>query len=147
MVRIIFDNKDLLLRPEIFADILIKSDVKKSVVVIPSEAVVRSGNRSQVFIVKDQGKFEPREVTLGVNSDGRVVVMSGLNEGEEVVTSSQFLVDSESKLNEATAKMRKACASDSPQSDAMASDDESPASMENDKKLMDEMSSEGHSHD
>ena len=104
-VRLIFDNEELLLRPDMFADISIASDSQKDVVVIPSEAVIRSGNRTQAFVVRSPGKFEPRIVRLGIESDGRVVVLAGVSAGEEVVTSAQFLIDSESKLREATAKM------------------------------------------
>jgi Cu(I)/Ag(I) efflux system membrane fusion protein len=106
-VRIVFDNKEMLLRPDMFADVTIKSDRHKNSVVIPSEAVVRSGNRIQVFVVREPGKFEPRIVTLGIESNGQVAVLSGIEAGDEVVTSAQFLVDSESKLREATAKMMK----------------------------------------
>jgi membrane fusion protein, copper/silver efflux system len=95
-VRLIFDNKDFLLRPDMFADILIYSDTQKSAIVIPSEAVLRSGSRSVVFVVRGPGKFEPRDVTLGIESSGQVTVLKGLDNGEEVVTSAQFLVDSES---------------------------------------------------
>jgi Cu(I)/Ag(I) efflux system membrane fusion protein len=104
-VRLVFDNADLLLRPDMFSELSIFSDTRDNAVVIPSESVVRSGGKPQVFIVREPGKFEPREVTLGVESDGRVEVISGVSEGEEVVTSAQFLVDSESKLREAAAKM------------------------------------------
>lgn len=107
-VRLVFDNEERLLRPDMFADVLIHSDTQEDVIVIPSEAVVRSGGRTQTFVVREPGKFEPRLVTLGVESQGKVSVMKGLSEGEEVVTSAQFLVDSESKLREATAKMLKA---------------------------------------
>jgi Cu(I)/Ag(I) efflux system membrane fusion protein len=74
-------------------------------VVIPVEAVVRSGVKNQVFVVQGAGKFEPREITTGLSSDGNVTVLKGLKAGEEVVTSAQFLIDSESKLREATEKM------------------------------------------
>lgn len=104
-VRIVFDNKDLLLRPDMFAEVTIKSDAQKNAVVIPAEAIIRSGNQAQAFVVRGPGKFEPRLVKLGVESDGQVAVLEGVNAGEEVVTSAQFLVDSESKLREATAKM------------------------------------------
>lgn len=104
-VRLVFDNKDLLLRPEMFAEVNIHSDVQRDVVVIPAEAIIRSGNSEQVFIVKGQGKYEPRSVRLGNESHGKVAVLSGLRPGEEVVTSAQFLIDSESKLREATEKM------------------------------------------
>jgi Cu(I)/Ag(I) efflux system membrane fusion protein len=107
-VRIVFDNADLLLRPGMFTEVSILSDTRDKSVVVPSESVVRSGGKPQVFVVREPGKFEPRKVTLGIESDGQIEVISGVNEGEEVVTSAQFLVDSESKLREATAKMMNA---------------------------------------
>lgn len=104
-VRLIFDNSELLLRPDMFAEIHIQADTLEAVVVIPAEAVIRSGERTQVFVVRGPGKFEPRIVTLGIESEGRVAILAGIDAGEEVVTSAQFLVDSESKLREANAKM------------------------------------------
>ncbi len=104
-VRLVFDNRELLLRPDMFAEVSIKSDKQNNAVVIPAEAVIRSGGRPQVFVVRAPGKFEPRFVKLGVESSGEVAVLDGISAGEEVVTSAQFLVDSESKLREATAKM------------------------------------------
>jgi Cu(I)/Ag(I) efflux system membrane fusion protein len=104
-VRLVFDNADLALRPDMLADVSIKADTQPDAIVIPSEAVVRSGNRAQVFVVRGPGKFEPRKVELGIDSQGEVAILSGLSAGDEVVTSSQFLIDSESKLREATAKM------------------------------------------
>lgn len=106
-VRMVFDNPDFLLKPDMFAEITIFAGKQLNVLVIPSEAVIRSGSRNQVFVVRAPGKFEPRQVTLGLASNGKVTVISGLKEGEEVVTSGQFLIDSESKLREATAKMLK----------------------------------------
>ena len=107
-VRMVFDNSELLLRPDMFADVRIKADAQSDAIVIPAEAVIRSGDRTQVFIVRGPGKFEPRIVTLGLESDGLVSVLVGVKAGDEVVTSAQFLVDSESKLREATAKMMEA---------------------------------------
>jgi Cu(I)/Ag(I) efflux system membrane fusion protein len=104
-VRLVFDNRELLLRPDMFAEVSIQSDTLDSTVVIPAEAVIRSGDRTQVFVVRGPGKFEPREVKLGIESGGQVAVLDGITAGDEVVTSAQFLVDSESKLREATAKM------------------------------------------
>jgi Cu(I)/Ag(I) efflux system membrane fusion protein len=103
--RLVFDNPDRLLRPEMFADVLIRTSTEPNALVIPAEAVVRSGLTNQVFVVRAPGRFEPRVVELGVESEGRVSVLEGLAEGEEVVTSGQFLIDSESKLREAAAKM------------------------------------------
>lgn len=104
-VRLVFDNPELLLRPDMFADLVIRSDMQEEAVVIPSEAVVRSGSMNRVFVVTAPGKFEPRPVKLGLESEGRVVVLEGVTAGEELVTSAQFLLDSESKLREAAGKM------------------------------------------
>ncbi len=111
-VRLEFDNPDLLLKPDMFADVTIKAQQQLKAITIPEEAIVRSGQREQVFIVRDSGKFEPREVKPGLNSDGMVQILEGITAGEEVVTSSQFLIDSESKLRESTAKMFEAINAD-----------------------------------
>lgn len=107
-VRIEFQNKDLLLKPDMFAEVSIKARRQINAVVVPAEAVVRSGTREQVFIVRAPGKFEPREVKLGVTTDGMTQIVEGVKVGEEVVSSALFLIDSESKLREATAKMLEA---------------------------------------
>ena len=104
-VRLEFDNSDLSLKPGMFSNVVLFTNPQQNIVVIPDEAIVRSGSREQVFVVREPGKFEPREVTLGISADGLVQIVKGVNEGEYVVTSSQFLIDSESKLREATAKM------------------------------------------
>jgi Cu(I)/Ag(I) efflux system membrane fusion protein len=104
-VRIVFENKNFRLRPEMLADVKIYADVQHDVLVIPAEAVVRSSDETQVFVDRGEGKYEPRTVRLGVSSGNEVVVLSGLEQAEKVVTSAQFLIDSESKLNEATSKM------------------------------------------
>lgn len=104
-VRVVFDNVDRLLRPDMFAEVTIYTDTQENAIVIPAEAVVRSGDRTQAFVVREPGKFEPRDIKTGIESGGLVTILEGVSVGEEVVTSAQFLVDSESKLREATAKM------------------------------------------
>ncbi len=104
-VRVVFENTNFKLRPEMLADIKIHADVQHDVLVIPTEAVVRSSDETQVFVDRGEGKYEPRTVRLGVSSGNQVVVLSGLGQAEKVVTSAQFLIDSESKLNEAISKM------------------------------------------
>ena len=104
-VRIVFDNTNFKLRPEMLADLKIHADFQHDVLVIPTEAVVRSSDETQVFVDRGEGKYEPRTVRLGVSSGNQVVVLSGLGQAEKVVTSAQFLIDSESKLNEAISKM------------------------------------------
>jgi Cu(I)/Ag(I) efflux system membrane fusion protein len=104
-VRLVFPNPDGLLKPDMFADVTVHADRRVDVLAIPSEAVVRSGARDQVFVVRGPGRFEPRPVTLGLTSGGWAQILKGLEPGDRVVTSAQFLIDSESKLREATAKM------------------------------------------
>ncbi len=107
-VRLELDNPEGLLRPEMFADVTIAADAREGVLLVPSEAIVRTGERALLFVVREPGKFEPREVTLGLTAEGKTQILEGVKEGEEVVTSAQFLIDSESKLREATAKMMEA---------------------------------------
>jgi len=104
--RLEFDNADLLLKPDMFADVTIHASPQENAVVVPSEAVVRSGLREQVFLVRAPGKFEPREVVVGLSGGGLTEIRSGLEAGDRVVVSAQFLIDSESKLSEAAAKMQ-----------------------------------------
>ena len=105
-LRLEFDNADLRLKPDMYADIRLKTHADKQGLLIPSEAVLRSGERNVVFVVKGGGKFTPREVTLGLSTDGGMIqAMAGLAPGDVVVTSGQFLLDSESKLQEAVHKM------------------------------------------
>ena len=104
-VRLVFDNAELLLKPDMFAEINIQAASQPDALVIPAEAVMRSGSGSQVFIALGAGRFEPRTIKTGLASDGDVAILDGLEAGEQVVTSAQFLIDSESNLREATAKM------------------------------------------
>jgi Cu(I)/Ag(I) efflux system membrane fusion protein len=103
--RLEFDNADSALKPEMFANVEVFANRQIDAVTIPAEAIVRTGTQEQVFIQRALGQFEPREVVVGVSESGKIQIISGLDEGEIVVTSSQFLIDSESKLKEATAKM------------------------------------------
>ena len=107
-IRMEFDNTELLLKPNMFANVTVHAGQRVEAVVVPSEAIVRSGSREQVFLVRGAGKFEPRNITVGLSADGFTQVLEGVEPGDEVVTSSQFLIDSESKLREATAKMLEA---------------------------------------
>ncbi len=122
-VRMEFDNRHGLLKPEMFADVTIHAGRQIDAVVVPEEAIVRSGSRELVFVVRAPGKFEPRVVEVGVSSGGMTQILSGVQPGEEVVTSAQFLIDSESKLREATAKMLKSAGKgDDRQAPATAAD-------------------------
>jgi Cu(I)/Ag(I) efflux system membrane fusion protein/cobalt-zinc-cadmium efflux system membrane fusion protein len=98
-------NPDRKLRPEMYANVEIRVQAVSGVVKVPDEAILHSGERSVLIVEKQKGYFEPREVTLGVSGEGYSQVIHGLNEGETIVLSSQFLIDSESNLQEAISKM------------------------------------------
>ena len=105
-IRLVFSNRDLELKPQMYANIRLSTSSEGSVLVIPDDAVIRSGERDVVFVALEGGKFEPREVTLGMEGrDGHVQATDGVSVGERVVTSAQFLIDSESRLQEAIQKM------------------------------------------
>ncbi|MGR9043708.1 MAG: efflux RND transporter periplasmic adaptor subunit [Gammaproteobacteria bacterium] len=147
-VRLAFDNSELLLKPDMYAQVAILASNQVDAVTIPSEAVVRSGTRNQVFVKRAPGKFEPRPVTLGLSSNGRVAVLEGLEAGEKVVTSAQFLIDSESKLREATAKMiAPDKAADSVNKDSMPTQRDAGAAAHSTDNGTNEARQGGHRHD
>ena len=105
-IRMEFSNPNLELKPGMYSNVIVKGRVIPDALVIPSEAVIRSGVRNIVFVARGKGKFEPRQVKLGEEGEnGLVRVISGLLPGEKVVTSAQFLLDSESRLQEAIQKL------------------------------------------
>jgi hypothetical protein len=106
-VRLEFENPGYFLKPGMFVSAQIQAELKPSVVLVPDSAVLRSGARNTVFIALDGGKFEARDVMLGLEAqDSLIQVLGGLSAGERIVTSGQFLLDSESQLREAIDKMR-----------------------------------------
>ena len=106
-VRLEFENPGYFLKPGMFASAQIRVELADSAVLAPDSAVLRSGSKNTVFVAVADGKFEAREVTLGVEAEaGMLQVLSGLKAGERLVTSGQFMLDSESQLNEAIEKMR-----------------------------------------
>ena len=96
-VRADIPNPNYVLKPQMFADAQLKVNYGVHVLV-PREAVMDSGNEQQVFVVREGNIFEPRKVTLGPVVDGNVAVLSGLKPGDKVVTSGNFLIDSESRM-------------------------------------------------
>jgi multidrug efflux pump subunit AcrA (membrane-fusion protein) len=105
-VRLEFDNPDLLLKPDMFANVTIETQTQEDVLAVPSEAILRSGQRTLAIVALGEGRFDPRPVELGIDGgEGFVEVTEGLREGERVVTSGQFLIDSESRLREAVQKL------------------------------------------
>jgi Cu(I)/Ag(I) efflux system membrane fusion protein len=105
-LRLAFENPTDELKPGMYATVLLKSALPGDTLAIPQEAVIDSGARKIVFVARGKGKFTPREVELGVEGDNfEVQVLEGLTEGEKIVVSGQFMLDSESRLREAVQKM------------------------------------------
>ncbi|MFA5057156.1 MAG: efflux RND transporter periplasmic adaptor subunit [Opitutaceae bacterium] len=113
--RMVLANPDLALRPGMFVDIRFETELSPSAVLVPDMAVLRSGEHNTVFVALAGGAFQPREVRLGARTgDNDYEVLSGLAAGERVVTSGQFLLDSESQLREAIQKMLRQTGNPSP---------------------------------
>jgi Cu(I)/Ag(I) efflux system membrane fusion protein len=105
-VRMEFHNPGYFLKPGMFATVELVSDLAPSALLVPDSAVLRSGQKNTVFIALPGGKFEARTVALGFSAENNQdQVLSGLSEGERIVTSGQFMLDSESQLREAIQKM------------------------------------------
>ncbi|MFQ5660887.1 MAG: efflux RND transporter periplasmic adaptor subunit [Gammaproteobacteria bacterium] len=104
-VRLEFENSNLALKPDMFADVTLHAGRKLDALVIPTAAIIRTGKIPKVFVQTGHGSFEPRSVRLGPEANDETEILSGVEEGERVVTSAQFLLDSESSLTEAAAKM------------------------------------------
>ena len=98
-------NRDRKLRSGMYATVVFRPPAAEAAVAVPSQAVLRTGERSVVIVALGDGRFAPREVTLGAAGEGYVQVLRGLSPGERIVTSSQFLIDSESNLKAAVQKM------------------------------------------
>jgi Cu(I)/Ag(I) efflux system membrane fusion protein len=101
-VRLEVDNRGGQLKPEMFADVALRSGAGTGLVV-PATAVVHGGERQIVFVEREDGSLEPRVVELGARAAAGLQVLQGLQEGERVVTSANFLLDSESSLRSALA--------------------------------------------
>jgi Cu(I)/Ag(I) efflux system membrane fusion protein len=107
-VRIELPNPAGLLRPAMFASALLKVGAGGTALAIPLSAVIDSGTQQRVLVQKEEGRFEPREVKLGVRGDDYVEVKEGVKEGERVVVAANFLIDSESNLKAALGGMQEA---------------------------------------
>jgi Cu(I)/Ag(I) efflux system membrane fusion protein len=104
-VRLRFDNEGAKLLPNMFARVVIDGVAIRNIVHVPREAVVRGGSSSRVVVDVGDGVFESRKVLVGIESGDRVAIRRGLKEGERVVVSAQFLIDSESNIDSALGRM------------------------------------------
>lgn len=101
--RIIIPNPKLALKPGMFANVEIKKNLGEAIVV-PDDAVIDTGVRRIVFVKVEKARFEPREIRVGPRVGNEFIVLSGIKEGETIVTSAHFLIDAESKFKAATEK-------------------------------------------
>ena len=105
-VRMEFHNPGFFLKPGMFATVELHAGAEPDALQVSDSAVLRSGDKNTVFVALEGGKFEPRTVVIGARGENDTYqVLSGLNEGDRVVTSGQFMLDSESQLREAIQKM------------------------------------------
>jgi hypothetical protein len=141
---LVFENThDFDLKPGMYANIVLSGKTIENAITVPSEAIIRSGQRSLVFVARGEGRFEPREVQegeIGGSSSNRTRILSGIQAGEEIVISAQFLIDSESRLQEAIQKMLSRSSSgpeDAQQSHLTDSDEFDPMADRSNESIMD----------
>ena len=103
-VRLDMDNPGLILKPDMYADVEFRVNLPVQLTV-PADAVLDAGERKTVFVDRGNGFLEPRQVKVGERMGDRIQILSGLNAGERIVTSGNFLIDSESQMKAAAAGM------------------------------------------
>ena len=139
-IRIDVNNQSGELKPEMFANVEIKGNDLGMSPVVPENSVIRSGMKNIVIIALGGGRFKPQEVKLGGYSDGYYQVLNGLSEGMKIVTSAQFLIDSESNLRSAIGQMQESGKPDT----TMQNMNDGKQKMEKGKEQMKEMKDEEH---
>lgn len=108
-VRMAFPNTGgFPLKPDMWANVVLRSEIARQGVAVPIQAVIRTGTADIALVALEGGRFEPRNLRLGAQAGDEFEVLDGLKEGERVVTSAQFLIDSESNLQAAIGKMTEA---------------------------------------
>jgi Cu(I)/Ag(I) efflux system membrane fusion protein len=104
-VRVELPNPNLRLRPGMFAQLRLHAGDDTPRLWVPSEAIIRTGTRNLVIVAADANRFEPTEVQIGAEAGGKTVILGGLKEGQDVVASGQFLIDSEASLRGVLARL------------------------------------------
>jgi Cu(I)/Ag(I) efflux system membrane fusion protein len=124
-VRVVVDNPGAKLAPGMFVTLRLASEEARRGLVVPSEAVIMTGERSVVVVARDDRGFDVAPVTVGTETDGRTVILDGLAEGQRIVLSGQFLIDSEASLRATVNRLQQ---SDSSEAEAKPKEAEPPES-------------------
>lgn len=104
-VRIVIENAQLKLAPGMFVSLEFIGNATEAQLAVPSEAVIMTGERNAVIVAREGGGFDVAEVIVGREADGRTAILSGLQEGQSIVISGQFLLDSEASLRSAVSRL------------------------------------------
>lgn len=104
-VRLRFENESRALRPNMFAQVVIHGDAIDNIVHVPRAAIIRGGTSNRIVVALGEGRFRSQTVSLGIESGDRVEIRSGLEAGDRIVTSAQFLIDSESSIDSALQRL------------------------------------------
>lgn len=104
-VRLRFDNPGERLKPNMYANVKIFGGPADNTIIIPLEALIRTGRRERVIVALGEGKFEARDVVSGIESGDFVEILNGIDEGDNVVVSGQFLIDSEASMRASITRM------------------------------------------
>ena len=104
-VRIRLDNPGQVLKPNMYADVTIYAEPKRKVLTVPRDSIISTGGSERVILAMGKGRFKPVTIRTGIETNDRVEVIDGLKEGDEIVLSSQFLIDSESSLRASILRM------------------------------------------
>lgn len=103
--RLVFQNRDEALKPDMYANVNIFAGPKDNVLIIPREALIKTGDEQRVIVALGEGRFKAEKVVAGMESGDYVEIVSGVHEGDRVVTSAQFLIDSEASLKASFSRM------------------------------------------
>ena len=104
-VRLVFDNPSEYLKPNMYASVKLFGNKKSNALSIPREALIRTGSSERVILALNEGHFQPVEVRAGIEAGERVEIIEGLHAGDKIVTSAQFLIDSEASFSGTAMRM------------------------------------------
>lgn len=104
-VRIVIDNAEFKLAPGMFVSLDFEGKADQEQLVVPSEAIIMTGERNAVVVARAGGGFDIADVTVGTEAEGKTAILSGLEEGQAIVLSGQFLIDSEASLKSTVSRL------------------------------------------